>query len=47
MDNSSTQIMEETVSETTSDTVQLVSNEDPSTSTYTQLNHTSDMQVKI
>ncbi|CAH2268989.1 jg16014 [Pararge aegeria aegeria] len=45
MSNSSAQVMEETVSETASDTAQLLSSEaHPSTSNYSQLNHASDIQ---
>lgn len=40
-------LMEETVSVTTSDTAQLVNNEEPSTSNYTQLNRSVTYQVSI
>lgn len=43
----SSQLIEETVSVTTSDTAQLVSNEEPeaSSSTFTQFNRSSDLLV--
>lgn len=45
--NDSSQVYVDGISETTSDTAQLVSNEEASTSNFTQLNKTSGLEVGI
>lgn len=42
----SSQVIDDTISVTTSDTAQLISNEEASTSNFAQLNKTPDLEVR-